>query len=105
MLLVKENGEDSTKYNSNYILVASPDIPELNVEYYYLTNCNIFKNSIPIKTAISTVKNAKDKVNTIYKVVIYSLLSVYEIVFVGLLINSVVKSSSKQKLANAEVSN
>lgn len=97
LLLVKENGDSSTKYNTDYISVKTPEVPKLNVEYYYLTNCNIFKNSLPIKTVVSTVKNVQDKVNVIYKIVIYSLLGAYEIVFGSLLIASIVKTTRRRK--------
>lgn len=93
LIVVKERGTQETEFKSNYAVIYDANVPEFNVEYYLASSFKIFKNTIPTKTGIGFAKNLQEKVNKIYKIVLYSLVGIYECVFVTIFTVKLVKST------------
>lgn len=96
VLLTKESGEESTSYKTNYVKTFSNEVPPLNVEYYIVTNCDFFGNVLPVKTIISLAKTYGDKINTYYKITVYSILGLYTFI-VGLIFGLKLSKRLKEK--------
>jgi|694.fasta_scaffold96480_3 hypothetical protein len=79
LMVVKIPGEFKIEFQSDYILMVEPEIPELNIEYYLVKNIQIDATSIPARTAILLLKDVFQTINTIYLI---SILIVFFLLLV-----------------------
>jgi hypothetical protein len=79
LMVVKIPGEFKIEFQSDYILMVEPEIPELNIEYYLVKNIQIDETSIPARTAILLLRNVFQTINTIY---LTTILIVFFLLFV-----------------------
>lgn len=71
VLMVKIYGETYTvSFLDDYWFVTDPETPELNIEYYVLTNLKFAQMSLPCHTFINLAKQITLKINIIYLILI-----------------------------------
>ena len=71
VLMVRIYGVEHTEtFKNDYWLVTDPETPELNIEYYVLSNLTFTTMSLPCHTFINLAKQIVSKVNIIYLVII-----------------------------------
>lgn len=82
IVAVKIYGDSlKTEIKDDYLIIYSPDVPDLNIEYYIVGNMNLDDVSIPCRTFIILFTDIITLVNNIYLsiilVVIILILSIF----------------------------
>jgi hypothetical protein len=104
LMVVKIPGEFKIEFQSAYILMVEPEIPELNIEYYLVKNIKIDTISIPARTGILLLRNIFQTINTIYLVsilIILFLLLVPQSIQISKILFSINQLSAKKLIKRA----
>ncbi len=74
ILAVKVHGE-GTGVREKYVLFYDTDVPEKNIEYYYVKNIALFGSDIPCKSFLTFAENLAEKINTVYRMILYAFIT------------------------------
>jgi hypothetical protein len=66
IMLVKIPGDPRVEFFDDYVLVQSPEVPELNIEYYLIQNISAADISIPARTLIMLFQDVIEVINNTY---------------------------------------
>ena len=79
IVAVKIYGETaSIEKKDDYIFIVSPDVPELNIEYYMVKDINFDGTNLPVRTFIMLFDDVSLLVNNIY----FTLLTVISLAII-----------------------
>jgi hypothetical protein len=100
IMLVKIPGDARIEFFDDYVLVQSPEVPELNIEYYLVQNISVGDISLPGRTLIMLFQDVIKVINNTYftlLTILFFLLFVPQLFTIVSISFQILEEKSKNK--------